>query len=299
MNLGEHLAMLARSTSPEGKPALVVQGGAMRGIYSMGALAELEDAGLRDAFGVVVGSSAGAINGAFFLAGQANLGLQIYLEDLVTRRFINSRRLWRVVDVDYLVDDIIRVRRPLDLDAIKAAPMDLLIVLTDAETGEAHVVSTRDGHDLFEVLRATSALPALYNKRITLDGRQYIDGGIVAPVPVEQALATGREALVVMTRAFDFKQDDLSAALRRLGRLMAYGHKPFVKDNISRPSVPYSRLLAWLKVEHTREPRTTWTVAPELMPTARTTISAQTLRETADLGRRDLRTMLETEYRPS
>ena len=52
----------------DGTIALVVQGGGMRGVYSMGALAALEEEGLADAFDVVVGSSAGAINGAYLLS---------------------------------------------------------------------------------------------------------------------------------------------------------------------------------------------------------------------------------------
>lgn len=302
LNLGEHLARHARTTSAEGKPALVVQGGGMRGIYSIGALAALEDAGLRDAFSVVVGSSAGAINGAYFLARQANAALRIYLEDLTHPRFINPKRLWRVVDVDYLVDDVLKRRRPLDFEALHAAPADLRIVLTDADTAEAVVVSSRDDHDLHEVLRATAALPALYNKRIQLaglNGRRFIDGGIVAPVPVDQALALGaREAVVVMTRSFDFKQDDLSAPMRMLGRFLARGQAPFVKDNISRPSEAYAELLARLKVESSLEQRSTWTVAPSVIPVARTTNEAGVLEATAELGRSDMLAMLEQEYRP-
>ncbi|GAB3264508.1 patatin family protein [Kineosporia babensis] len=277
----------------------------MRGVYSIGALAALEDAGLREAFSVVVGSSAGAINGAYFLAGQANEGLRIYVEELSHRAFINPRRLWRVVDVDHLIDGVLKGARPLDVAALHAAPIPLLTVLTDAATGAACTVSSRDSqYDLYEVLRATAALPALYNKRIRLGGdlgeRRFIDGGIVAPVPVEQALALDgvSEAVVVMTRSFDFKQDDLSTPMRMLGRMLARGQKPFVKDNISRPSEPYAELLARLKVENSLERRSTWTMAPSSIVTDRTTIDASVLEATAERGRQDLLALLEQEYRP-
>ncbi|GAA3623604.1 hypothetical protein GCM10022223_45760 [Kineosporia mesophila] len=299
LKLGEHLTLMTREEDPTHKPALVVQGGGMRGIYSIGALAALEDAGLRDAFSVVVGSSAGAINSAYFLAGQANDGLHIYLDHLCTKRFINTRRLWRVVDVDYLIDDVMRTRMPLDFEALKAASADLHIVLTDAETGEAHVVNTDDGHDLHEVLRATAALPALYNKRVLVGNRRYIDGGIVAPVPVDQAFAAGAtRALVVMTRSFDFQQNDLSTLMRKLGVLLARGQAPFVKENISRPSEPYAQLLARLKVEKSLAWRSTWTVAPEAIPVDRTKTDSGVLRHTAELGRADMVAMLQEEYRP-
>lgn len=299
MKLRDHLRRCAGSTDRSDKPALVIQGGGMRGIYSIGALAGLEDAGLREAFGVVVGSSAGAVNAAYFLAGQVEQGLRIYLDELTNSRFVNPARLWRVLDVDHLIDDVLRTRHPIDLTALSRASAEFLTVLTDAATGVAHVVSPADGHDLYEVLRATAAMPALYNRKIRLGGRHYIDGGVVAPVPLEQAFAAGaRQALVVMTRSFDFRQDDVSAPMRLLGQLMARGQARFVKENIARPNPNYAHLLQRLKREGGDCPRRTWTVAPDEITAHRTTADAATLQRTADRGRADMAAMLEQEYHP-
>jgi hypothetical protein len=84
-----------RSRVPHGdgaRIALAIEGGAMRGVVSAGMVAALEQLGLTDAFDAVYGSSAGAINGAYFLAGQANLGVTIYSEDINNRHFIDLRR---------------------------------------------------------------------------------------------------------------------------------------------------------------------------------------------------------------
>src|SRR5579871_2481947 len=64
--------------------ALCVEGGAMRGVVSAGMVSALEELGLVTAFDAVYGSSAGAINAAYFLAGQARLGTTIYFEDINT-----------------------------------------------------------------------------------------------------------------------------------------------------------------------------------------------------------------------
>jgi predicted acylesterase/phospholipase RssA len=74
----------------EGRRALVVQGGGMRGVYSMAALAALSEAGHRDAFDVIVGSSAGAINAAYFLAGQADEAVDLYVDQLSNRNFVSN-----------------------------------------------------------------------------------------------------------------------------------------------------------------------------------------------------------------
>ena len=72
--------------------ALAVEGGAMRGVISAGMVSALEDLGLVDAFDAVYGSSAGAINAAYFLAGQARLGTTIYYEDINNAEFIDLAR---------------------------------------------------------------------------------------------------------------------------------------------------------------------------------------------------------------
>jgi predicted patatin/cPLA2 family phospholipase len=94
---------------------LVVQGGGMRGVYSMGALAALEEMGFGQCFDHVAGSSAGALNGAYFITGQASYGVETYIHYLSKKSFVNPLRLKKVVDIDYLVDYIGKKARPLHL----------------------------------------------------------------------------------------------------------------------------------------------------------------------------------------
>ncbi len=74
------------------KIALAIEGGAMRGVVSSGMVAGLEYLGLLPAFDVVYGTSAGAINGAYFVAGQAAYGATIYYEHINNSKFINPLR---------------------------------------------------------------------------------------------------------------------------------------------------------------------------------------------------------------
>ncbi|UCE64428.1 MAG: patatin-like phospholipase family protein, partial [Nitrospirota bacterium] len=88
------------------KIGLVVQGGGMRAVYSMGALAALEEMGFGQCFDHVAGSSAGALNGAYFITGQAGFGVETYVNHLTHRNFVNPFRVKKVMDIDYLVDHI-------------------------------------------------------------------------------------------------------------------------------------------------------------------------------------------------
>src|SRR5215831_14579509 len=74
------------------KVALIVEGGAMRGVISCAALMALEELELTDVFDEVYGASAGAVNAAYFLTGQADYATTIYYQKINNTRFI--RRLW-------------------------------------------------------------------------------------------------------------------------------------------------------------------------------------------------------------
>jgi len=86
----------------------------MRGVISAGMLSALEDLGYLGSFDAVYGSSAGAINAAYFVAGQASLGTTIYYEDINNTAFIRLGRAAAgrpIVDLGYLLDDVARRRK--------------------------------------------------------------------------------------------------------------------------------------------------------------------------------------------
>src|SRR5881397_626016 len=102
-----------REPSDDRKAALIVEGGAMRGVISCSALMALEELGMTDVFDEVYGASAGAVNAAYFLAGQAAYATSIYYQKINKTRIL--RRLWhrKLVDIDDLFDSVIAGNRPL------------------------------------------------------------------------------------------------------------------------------------------------------------------------------------------
>jgi predicted patatin/cPLA2 family phospholipase len=186
--------------------ALAVEGGASRGAYSGGMVAALADLGFGHCFDAVYGASAGALNGAWFLAGQAPTGVLGWSDPLVMRRVTNP---WRaltggpVVDTEHLVERIYPAI-PMDFAAVLANPTTFHPLATDAETGAAVDLAPTitDAPSLRAALRASTALPMLAGRPVSIGGRAYIDAGIAESVPFRTAVAQGAtHVLVLRTRA--------------------------------------------------------------------------------------------------
>lgn len=279
---------------------LVVQGGGMRGVYSMGALTALEEAGLRESFDIVVGSSSGAINAAYFLSGQAAEAVDLYTRHLNNRKFINSLRLRKIVDIDFLVDVVLKQRRPLGLEILRTSPSLLEVVVVNAETGQPEVVTSRDdGYDFYEVIRATAALPGLYNRKVRLGNGRYVDGGLVDALPVGRALEDGADVvLTVATRLFGYRDEGSGWLYRRIARLLAHGQTPAIRSLLGYPNRLLNETLRLLE-DQADAPFPGWCVWPSdpSVLVDRTTIDGSQLRRCADMGRRDMCRLLERTVR--
>ncbi len=219
--------------TPGSKLALVVEGGGMRGVYSGGALLALEQLGFGAVFDEVYAESAGAINASYFLAGQTHLGIRIYLEELQTLLFINPFRTAAILDIDYVVDVVLKQRKPLAVDAVCASPSDFFIAITNASDGSARLVDVkREGLPLLRLLKATAAIVPLYNRVVLVEGRPYVDGGISNPIPIQSALDAGcTHLLVLLTRPPEFEMRRFTASQQTLLSLVLRGWtKEFVRE---------------------------------------------------------------------
>jgi predicted patatin/cPLA2 family phospholipase len=206
----------------ERKLGLVVQGGCMRGVFTAGALCALEDLGVRHVFDAIYGSSAGAINAGYFLAGQIAEGTSIYYSEINNRTFIDFRRIWKgtAVDIDFCFDEVVGRRKRLDLDRILRSPAILKIYVTNAHSFQTECfaqreVATPDG--LLTLLKASAAMPLVYRKRVLYQGNRYLDGGLLNPVPLLEAIEDGcSDILVLLSRPLDSAWKPPGAGFRRL-----------------------------------------------------------------------------------
>lgn len=177
----------------------------MRGVVSAGMVSALESLGMTNAFDAVYGSSAGAINAAYFLAGQAALGTTIYYEDINNRRFINLRRPFYgrpILDLAYLIDDVAARRKPLAVDRVLASPSPLTVLATDVSTC-APVALRRfaTGRELLAAMRAGATMPIVAGRPAAYLDQRCFDASLTEPIPVPTAEADGHtHVLVLLTR---------------------------------------------------------------------------------------------------
>src|SRR5450631_3585715 len=182
--------------------ALAIEGGAMRGVVSAGMASALEQLGLRDAFDEVHGASAGAFNSAFFMAGQAAYMTSLYWHGFGDPRFVSMRRALRgrgpAFDMDYVVDGIWARGRPLRMDVLLESAIELHCTATDADTAAiVDLAGLRSAEEVRCALRASARLPWLAGQPVTFRGRRLLDATLAEAIPVQAALETCTDILVL------------------------------------------------------------------------------------------------------
>ena len=234
-----------RAVMDDRKLGLIVEGGAMRGVISCAALMALEELGMTEVFDEVYGGSAGAVNAAYFLAGQAAYATSLYYQKINNTRFL--RRFWhrKIVDIDDLFDSIIAGDRPLRIDKVLASRSQFFVTIADACTGEAflgHAQSSRT--PLLTLLKASSAMPLLYNGLVSIEGRTCFDGALINPIPILEAIESGcTDLLILLTRPASFRDCMPSRIERQIfdlrcahgnARLMSAFCNTYIRENAVR-----------------------------------------------------------------
>jgi len=169
---------------------LALGGGAARGFAHIGVIQVLEEAGIRP--DLVVGTSAGSLVAALYAAGRSG-------QELARVAFAMDESA--ITDWSFPGRGMIRgealaryVREQTGNRTIEQLPLSLGIVATDLDSGSGMLFQRGD---VGVAVRASSAVPAVFQP-VKIGNREYVDGGLVSPVPVRFARQMGAELVIAV-----------------------------------------------------------------------------------------------------
>lgn len=203
------------------KVGLVLEGGAMRGLYTAGVLDVFLDHDIH--VDTILGVSAGACFGCNLFSKQRGRVLRynqrfagdkrnVSLHSLITTGdIVNKEFAYYVIPTKY---DI------FDEETFEAHGGEYWVVVTNVETGEAEYMLMHNLLRDIEMMRASASMP-FCSRFVPIDGKNYLDGGIADSIPVRKALEMGFDkTIVVLTQPASYRKKPMSKAMIR-----AFYHK--------------------------------------------------------------------------
>ncbi len=183
------------------KIGVIDVGGGFRGLYATGVLDYCQDNCIE--FDLALAISAGSANLASFVARQRGRNYTFYTDYAFRKQYASLRNFifkGSFFDVDYVYSTLSNSggENPLDYPALRDNPAELIIIATDAETGEAvYFDKSSLSQDNYAPLKASSSIPFV-GKPYVIDGKPYFDGALGNPVPVEKAFELGCDLVVLI-----------------------------------------------------------------------------------------------------
>ncbi len=199
------------------KTGLVLEGGAMRGMFTAGVLDTFLDNKIK--FDCVVGVSAGALFGVNLLSEQKGRALRYNKKYNSDKNYMGLIPLFKegnFFSTEYAYDRVPRKLDPFDDEKFKSSGVPFYAVMTDVESGKPEYIKIDSVFEQMDALRASGSMPFV-SKPVEINGKKYLDGGISDSIPFEWLGAKGFEKIVVvLTRAADYQKKPMNKAVAKM-----------------------------------------------------------------------------------
>ena len=188
------------------KTGLILEGGAMRGMFTAGVMDVMMENGIT--FDGVIGVSAGAAFGCNYKSGQIGRVIRYNTKFCSDRRYGGFRVLLKegnIFSTPFCYEEVPMKHDVFDFDAFDRSPMEFYVVCTDIESGKAvyHRYEGLKDHR-FDWIRASASMP-LVSQIVEIDGMKLLDGGVADSIPVRYFESIGYDRnIVVLTQPGDF-----------------------------------------------------------------------------------------------
>lgn len=265
------------------KTGLVLEGGAMRGLFTAGVIDVMMERGIT--FDGLVGVSAGSSFGCNYKSRQPGRVLRYNLRYGRDPRYMGLRSLLttgNLVGAEFAYHTLPLELDIFDIDAFERNPMEFHLVCTDVVTGApVYYKMDRVDRDSLEWLRASASMPVLTRPVRVDDGRRMLDGGISDSIPLAYFQHCGfTHNVVVLTQPRDFRKKPAPRWLFRL--LMPYA--PAIAEAMGRRHIMYNAQLDYLTAQEALG--RTLVIAPDTpLPIGRTDTDPAKMTEVYHIGR--------------
>ena len=200
------------------KTALIMEGGAMRGMFTCGVLDVLMENGI--AFDGAAGISAGAVFGCNFKSEQIGRPVRYNKKYCRDPRYCSIRSWLKTGDLygaDFCYRELPDVLDPFDRNAFARNPMAFWVGATDVDTGKCvYHLCTDGGETDMRWFRASASMPAV-SRPVRIDGHRYLDGGIADAVPYAYMEQLGYDRnVIILTQPGGYRKKAQSLPVLKL-----------------------------------------------------------------------------------
>ena len=216
---------------------LVLEGGALRSLYTSGVLDVLMKYNVEANY--VLGVSAGALTGMNYISKQQGRSAKINIENCDNKKYIGIKALRReggLIGYNYLFEDLSKNAYPFDYETFKFSKQKFISVITNCEKGVTEYVEKNDcKEDIFKVVQASSSMP-LCSKMVKIGNSHYLDGAVTMPIPVDWAIEREhKNILVVLTRDRNYRKPEVSNTMKRVYKRVYHKYSNLVEKLCTMP----------------------------------------------------------------
>ena len=221
---------------------LILEGGAMRSVFSAGILDFLMEKGIDIPNMIAV--SAGAYLGMNYVSGQRERCLETLIKPLKQYKFLGVGTFFRkgtFFDMDYLFDAVLKEKAPFDFETFRKSTKRFVTSTVDCETGKLiyhEEFKTED--EFYNVCRAANSLPPVVGITYVKD-RPMLDGGLADAIPIAKALEEGwKKIVVILTRDASYRKKDKLSIDMKINKIL-YRKYPRLLELIDKRATTYNQ----------------------------------------------------------
>lgn len=234
------------------KSVLVLEGGAMRSVYTSGVLDVFMEHQIE--FDCVVGVSAGALVGSNYISNQKGRTAKINITYCKNPKYMGIGAIQKnkgLIGFDYLFGEISKNKYPFDEETFENSTKRFVIGATNCVSGKTEFFE-KDTKQVYTLLQASSSMP-LVAQTVSIKGQAYLDGAIDCNVPIDWAIKQGYEKIVVvLTRNKSYRKEALSKRMKKVYSMVYKQYPELLKSIYNRPN-KYNQIythIAQLEKEH-------------------------------------------------